>query len=245
MADEQRVRTMAGWIGVEISKSRARKASNPEFGLYRVRGSKHRDPFDFGRPRMVAGDEMPDIRKFVPTEWTAYAFTLTAIRGAVEAAIEQGRPAGPGMLRVAGRRPDMGDMVAAVPTRWTQAYRGRRDLGVEREAGRRAAAAMHERQAAAGECSHGLYETCPYGLSMGEHDHSLEPFGCDKGGEPHLGPCMTARQRQREQNAEFHREHLKRRAWGLKQRHRRKAEHNERALRAARTDDDADGSAGA
>lgn len=127
---EQRVRTMAGWIGVEISRSRVRTPGKPGYGLYRVRGQE----------RYAAQDSMtgrwtePGATR--PTEWTAYAFTLEVIDAAVRNSIEQGRPEGPMELRLveAGSAVRTGSLGYAggvvVPTRWTPAYRGRRDLGV-------------------------------------------------------------------------------------------------------------------
>lgn len=135
-SDEQRVRTMAGWIGVEISRSRVRTPGKAGYGLYRVRGSKRADPLDFGEVRELDGSEVPDIRTYVPTGWTAYAFTLVGIEVGVRNSIEQGRPARPMELRLveAGSAVKTGAHGYAaghtVPTRWTQAYRGRRDLGV-------------------------------------------------------------------------------------------------------------------
>lgn len=214
--DEQRVRTMAGWIGVEISKSRARKRGNPDYGLWRVRGSER-----YADQDSVTG-QWTEPGAMRPTGWTAYAFTLEAIGAAVESAIVQSRPAAPGALKVAGRRFDVGDLVATVPTRWTPAYRGRRDLGVLADTSR---------------CTHEIGQPCPVGASMGEHAH--EASGCDMGGRPHPGPCRqaaigegvlreTPQSRQRAQNAEFHAEHTERRKHGLARRHAEKLRHNAR-----------------
>lgn len=117
MSDEQRVRTMAGWVGVEISKSRVRTAGKAGYGLYRVRGSR---PFQVQCASGVHTD-------WEPAEWTAYAFTLEEIETEVETAIGMGIPAGPVDLWL---RPMDGKPPVGVTTRWTQAYRGRRDRGV-------------------------------------------------------------------------------------------------------------------
>lgn len=206
MTNEQRVRTMAGWIGVEISRSRVRTPGKAGYGLYRVRGSLS------VMWSLIPGGEIdrsPDQGQ--PTLWTPYAFTLEMIRICVEDAIRAGTPDGPGplLLRAYGHGwsdpPD-----AAVPTRWTQAYRGRRDLGLM------------------GEYGPGM-EVPPGGDSLGEQPH--EPEGCHAQGRPHLGPCWstaavdaalrpdTVRSRQRAANAEFQKAHKRRRDHGLKVRY--------------------------
>lgn len=111
-ADEQRVRTMAGWIGVEISKSRARTPAKPEFGLYRV------------RPIPLSTDLPEDLDEM----WTAYAFSLEEIECGTDVAIGKGTPARPFDLMLRSVKP--GSIVTVVATRWSSAYRGRRDLGV-------------------------------------------------------------------------------------------------------------------
>jgi hypothetical protein len=125
--DEQRVRTMAGWIGVEISRSRVRTPGRAGYGLYRVRGT---ELMDVARTGSFGG---PYEQR---SEWTAYEFSLNAIYLAVTNSIQGGTPDGPVALYVARESPKIGrDRVyEVVPTRWTQVYRGRRDLGV-REAG--------------------------------------------------------------------------------------------------------------
>jgi hypothetical protein len=138
VSDEQRVRTMAGWIGVEISRSRVRTPGKAGYGLYRVRGSvAHRTLAELAG---LSAGAVTEDGKAERGPWTAYAFTLRAILAAVEAAIECGQPNGPATMRIAGQM-EFGPVTAAVPTRWTSAYRGRRDLGVSgsAELGRRSA----------------------------------------------------------------------------------------------------------
>lgn len=117
---------MAGWIGVEISRSRVRTPGKAGYGLYRMRGSMAKGQTRIGQGTLYAFEE---------TEWTAYAFTLDAIYLAVQNSIQGGTPVGPAslMVEVAGWRPGDGEPYRTVPTRWTQAYRGRRDLGMPRE----------------------------------------------------------------------------------------------------------------
>lgn len=115
--NEQEVRTRAGWIGVEISRSRVRTAGKAGYGLYRVR----------------AMPQSTDLPEDLDEMWTAYAFRLDAIEANVRWAIEQGTPSGPApmdlmeditMPAIDGKRRRW-----VVPTRWTSAYQGRRDLG--------------------------------------------------------------------------------------------------------------------
>lgn len=108
---EQRVRTEAGWIGVEISRSRVRTPGKAGYGLYRVRPT----------PRST------DLPEDLDQTWTAYAFMLEEIRAEVEVAISAGIPVAPSDLWL---RPADGGGPVGVTTRWTSAYRGRRDLGV-------------------------------------------------------------------------------------------------------------------
>ena len=126
--DEQQVRTEAGWIGVEISKSRVRTPGKAGYGLWRVRGS-------VAQPCGCEQDRGQHVWKL--GDWTPYAFTLGQILDAVQAAVREGQPNGPGTVRlrkaVSAEAPWMaGDeryVVHSVPTRWTSRYRGRRDLG--------------------------------------------------------------------------------------------------------------------
>lgn len=115
-SDEQRVRTMAGWIGVEISRSRVRTPGKAGYGLYRVRAAAERH---WHVPHPKVG---PD------GEWTPYAFTLAEIEVAVRESVLKGEPAGPGSLKF--WTADRTKLTWAVATHWTPAYRGRRDLGL-------------------------------------------------------------------------------------------------------------------
>jgi hypothetical protein len=193
--DEQRVRTMCGWIGVEISRSRVRTPGRAGYGLYRVRGSALQRV-----PGLLA------MREPVPTEWTAYAFTLRAIEQACMAAIECGRPSGPAPMRVAGTM-DGGPVASRVLTRWTPAYRGLRDLGARGAAGLCGRPRRHE-------------DGC---LCLADRrarwlpDEEPEADERDVVGEGVLR--STVRSRQRAENREFQAEHLKRREHGLKARH--------------------------
>lgn len=200
---EQEVRTRAGWIGVEISKSRVRTPGRPGYGLYRVWAAAERH-WHVPHPVIVPAGE-----------WTAYAFTLQEIERAVGAAIECGTPAGPQAL---GPRDALTGETVSVPTRWTSRYRGRRDLGVAAEVDGPYPApplrqeAIDELNALAALVGAGFgmdHEpgcTCdPPGRfdmacvrltmrtppamtpSLGERPHG--PEGCHMGGQPHLGPC--------------------------------------------------------
>lgn len=128
MSDEQRVRTMCGWIGVEISRSRVRTPGKAGYGLYRVRGSVgHRTQAELDG--LIPGAVTED-GKAERGPWTAYAFTLEEIERAVVAAIGCGTPAGPQGL---GLRDSLTGETVRVPTRWTSAYRGSRTLGTGAE----------------------------------------------------------------------------------------------------------------
>lgn len=195
MNDEQRVRTMAGWIGVEISKSRVRTPGKAGYGLYRVRGERN-----------TAGG-------WVKSEWTAYALGLGAIESAVDAAIRNGSPSGPGSL-ITG--------VGVVPTRWTSVYRGSRTLGTERPIG--AFGASFE--VPCDDETEPDGERCTGVVRYGPDDPQARCSVCG-GWRGRFAP-LTARQRQRMHNAEFQAEHKIRRDYGLRQRHARKLAHNAR-----------------
>lgn len=110
--NEQEVRTRAGWIGVEISRSRVRTAGKVGYGLYRVR----------------AIPQSTDLPEDLDEMWTAYAFTLEEIAVAIAVAIEGGVPAHPSALILRPADASLCDLTV-VSTRWTSAYQGRRDLG--------------------------------------------------------------------------------------------------------------------
>lgn len=129
MTSEQRVRTEAGWIGVEISKSRVRTPGRDGYGLYRVRGSM---PVVWSIRAGGEIDRSPGQSE--PTLWTAYAFTLDEISRRTAEAIGFGTPDGPRDMVLCAVNPRPGQRPAVVvPTRWTSAYGGRRDLGVTGE----------------------------------------------------------------------------------------------------------------
>lgn len=119
--DERRVRTMCGWIGVEISRSRVRTPGRPSYGLYRVRGGTY-EPVEGGG---LIGETAHVFRQ---GEWTGYLFDLESIELAVTVAISGRSPAGPADLVLYHPSPKIGrDRPAIlVPTRWTSAYRGPR-----------------------------------------------------------------------------------------------------------------------
>lgn len=233
-SDEQRVRTMAGWIGVEISRSRVRTEGKAGYGLYRVR----RKPWSADLPEDL--DEM----------WTAYAFGLGVIDAAVRNSIGQGTPAGPLALHLVedatAVRTGEGGYAAmrVVPTRWTQVYRGRRDLGRMARAGLCGRPERHEdgcvcladgKARWAGHWSTliggpvGRAECgCPNNaLGQAPVIHRCVLCGFEGGYESVHEDCAgcreTARSRQRAGNAAFQAEHLERRAYGLKARYAGKA----------------------
>jgi hypothetical protein len=208
---------MCGWVGVEISKSRKRKAGDPEFGLYRVRGSMP-VVWSIG-PGDAEIDRSPGQSQ--PTLWTPYAFTLAGIFLAVQNSIQGGTPAGPTSLtiEVANWKPGDGLPYRTVPTRWTSNYRGRRDLGVR-----------------GGELKWGVKTEAARGLSMRVWNGMSTAEQQDRGMAQMLDrnylrnkfSLQTPRQRQREQNAEFHAEHLERRKYGLRARYAAKMRRDRR-----------------
>jgi hypothetical protein len=237
VGDEQRVRTMAGWIGVEISRSRVRTPGKVGYGLYRVRGLElPKYPTRIGQNPMDP----------VPSEWTAYAFTLEQVGCQVALAIRAGTPAKPGPLNL--YRADSPGVADMVPTRWTTAYRGRRDLGAggERLCGR---PFRHQDGCvclADGKPKWMDDEPIPaqvkpefaaevsaldtlVGAGLMEMRH-VEGCACDD--DRYTAACVrettTPRQRQRADNAAFQAEHLERRAHGLRARYAAKLKRSEK-----------------
>lgn len=212
--EEQRVRTMAGWIGVEISRSRVRTPGKAGYGLYRVRGSF---PVRWSVRPGEEIDRSPGQSE--PALWTAYAFTLEEILGEVRAAIASGTPDGPADLGLCDERSAGEQAVFRVPTRWTAAYRGKRNLGVPVPVAVRPEFAA-ELDALAVLLGAGLVEMV-----------HVEGCGCENAPERMTVACVRAtmpeRMRQRADNNEFQAEHLKRREWGLRQRHAQKLRRNE------------------
>jgi hypothetical protein len=158
--DEQRVRTMCGWIGVEIAKSRVRTPGKAGYGLYRVRGFallfRHgegvRCAAYIGDHRCIRKADGHDAHtlEFGVMPWTGYQFELDVIEAQVRQAIARGKPARPADLYLPKSQVTPGERPAVwVPTRWTPAYRGRRDLGVSENAGLCAAPWAHD------DCTHG------------------------------------------------------------------------------------------
>lgn len=190
--DEQLVRTMAGWIGVEISRSRVRTPGRAGHGLYRVRGSvgrcwhEARELPQAARTEDGHGERGP---------WTEYAFTLDEIGRSVSCAISLGTPAGPADMQVC---PAIGGQLVVVPTRWTQAYRGKRNLG---------------------EVPERVNVPCEPGFDPSQVS-ICSPCRC-------VSERDTTQTRQRTANNAFQAEHLERRAYGLERRHAAKLRRNE------------------
>lgn len=202
--DEQRVRTMAGWIGVEISRSRVRTAGKPGYGLYRVRGQDRpswSEPYRWER-------------------WTAYAFTLEEIETEIEVAIGAGIPAGPSDLWL---RPAGGGGPVGVTTRWTSAYRGSRTLGYGGDPVLVAATQDFSDQLEA------LVAAVGEGFEMRHVSYcACEPPTAFTAGCVVLNR-ETVRSRQRAANADFQTEHQAARAVGLERRHAAKLARNAEA----------------
>jgi hypothetical protein len=225
--DEQRVRTMAGWIGVEISRSRVRTAGKAGYGLYRVRGSQ---PI-----ARAVGTLGPDMKSCEWSEWTPYAFTLEQIERAVREAIGHGQPSGPLPLTMSHALPSPDRSI--VPTRWTPAYRGRRDLGVGDPVAVKPEGAMSENDLLRTALDMArVASLVDEGLLAMTH---MPECGCE-GTARLTAACVratldgsTVRSRQRAANNEFQAEHLERRRYGLEARHAAKlarAEGNGREL---------------
>lgn len=165
------------------------------------------------------------------SEWTAYAFTLDEIERAVDGAIWEGTPSGPAVLRLrrgipdglGGYEPDKFALVT-VPTRWTQAYRGRRDLGVGVPVRVRPEYAA-ELDALVALVDAGLIEMRHVGDGWCScRGTAVITAACARltTGESREVKRETVRSRQREANAAFQRSHVQRRAVGLERRQARK-----------------------
>jgi hypothetical protein len=179
-----------------------------------------------------------DLPEDLDEMWTAYAFTLAEIRTEVETAISVGIPAAPSDLWL---RPADGGSPVGVPTRWTQAYRGRRDLGVrgQKIEGERRKVAQRggdpapipvrikqeyadELNALAALVDEGLVQMRHVGDgTCGCRGTSSITAACARltMGDAREAKRETVRTRQRAANVEFQREHIKRRAVGLERRH--------------------------
>jgi hypothetical protein len=197
---ERRVRTEAGWIGVDISRSRVRTPGRAGYGLYRVRTAAERH-WHVPHPVVTPAGE-----------WTAYAFTLDEIARSVGEAIGYGTPAGPRDMVLNRSNPQHGERPAAiVATRWTSAYRGARTGGLADEAGAWRVIADAGLQPVPVE-SEGL------DIALLSHSAGISSPRAETLGSP--------RQRQREANGEFQREHAEARRVGLERRHAGKLARN-------------------
>lgn len=221
MATEQEVRTRAGWIGVEISRSRVRTPGKAGYGLYRVRTAAERH-WHVPHPVVTPAGS-----------WTAYAFTLEEIETEIAVAIEGGVPAHPSALILRPADASLCDLTV-VSTRWTSAYGGRRDLGCVSVVVRPGYAAELD----------ALVALIDAGLVVMEHEDgwcgcegttkltarcvrrtliglpSAMTLRCQNETEPEGEQCRgTVRSRQREQNREFQAVHKVARDYGLKKRH--------------------------
>lgn len=252
--DEQRVRTMAGWIGVEISRSRVRTEGKAGYGLYRVRGSVG---CTWAEARGLNRSQVTEDLHGRRGEWTTYAFTLANILWTVRAAIQEGRPEGPGVLRLMGGPDQMTRPAIEVPTRWTQAYRGRRDLGVWMQ--RPSLCGRPERHVDECEClvdgKARWIEDEPIPVEVKPEIAALVTAvvslvgaglvamvhveGCCCDDDRYAAACIQAtapeREVQRAQNAAFQAKHVKEREWGLRQRYaaklaRAQGQHGEQQL---------------
>lgn len=189
MSDEQRVRTMCGWVGMEIGKSRVRTPGRAGYGLYRVRGQRN------------------TANGWQWSEWTAYALGLGAVESAVQAAIRNGAPSGPGSF-ITG--------AGVVPTRWTSAYPGSRTLGT---GAARLSVGAGLRDATTTDACEALLVRLVDG--MGDRGRF---FWYDELSYVSASPAV--RQRQREANAAFQEQHRERRDAGLRSRHATKLGRN-------------------
>jgi hypothetical protein len=247
--DEQRVRTMAGWVGVEISRSRVRTPGKAGYGLYRVRTAAERH-WHVGEPPVTPAGE-----------WTAYAFTLEQIARAVNESIQMGMPDAPMPLHLNDGTNAWPAVTHRVPTRWTSRYQGRRDLGVrtaevvaEREDERCSDSIPVRVRPEVGQLLSALVTLVDEGLVVMRHDREMcscrgtasltmacvrlttedETVGTQvavrrSGLAGGARGAKTARQRQRVANAKFQREHEQRRKHGKAAYHARKLSRGERS----------------
>jgi hypothetical protein len=206
--DEQRVRTEAGWIGVEISKSRVRTPGKAGYGLYRVRGSAGRT---WRETRELERSAVTEDLHGERGPWTAYAFTLEEILTEVHVAISAGRPDGPSALILRPADKTLCELVT-VPTRWTSAYRGSRTRGSS------SASVGADVRAEVPDIISESFTPPSVGTEV-----RYDPYGITRNdGGQETPPRETVRQRRRAANAEFQRQHDIDRRRGLVQRHQSK-----------------------
>jgi hypothetical protein len=194
---EQRVRTEAGWIGVEISRSRVRTPGKVGYGLYRVRP----------KPRST------DLPEDLDEMWTGYLFTLDEIYLAVQNSIQGGTPTQPALLYLSHELDSAHREFWNVPTRWTSAYRGPRDLGVSVPV---AVKPEHADQLNA------LAVLVDAGLIEMRHVEGCLCVGTQRLEAACVRLTLPERERRRQDNAAFAAEQAPRRAAGLRARHARK-----------------------
>ena len=183
--------------------TRVRTPGKAGYGLYRVRG----------------------VRKNGTLPWTEYLFELEAIEAAALTAIENGMPAKPQDLMLYHPSPKQarGDRpVEIVPTRWTSAYRGRRNLG-GRIGGQRATGLVVDEPSGPVALKPDYVRELDALSALLDADLvemvHVEGCSCSVADRRFTAACvsetMTPRQRQRAGNAAFQAEHLRRREHGL------------------------------